>query len=33
MNSIIKSFNPKNNIINIEIIRKTFRLKDKWINN
>ena len=33
MNSIIKMFNPKNNIINIEIIRKTFRLKDKWLIN
>ena len=33
MNSIIKMLNPKNNIKNIEIIRKTFRLKDKWLIN
>ena len=33
MISIIKMLNPKNNIKNIEIIRKTFRLKDKWLIN
>tara|TARA_R110002033_G_scaffold76610_1_gene128295 strand:+ start:173 stop:436 length:264 start_codon:yes stop_codon:yes gene_type:complete len=32
MNSIIKMLNPKNSIKNIEIIRKTFRLKDKWLS-
>ena len=33
MNFIIKNLNPKNDIKNIEIIRKTFRLKDKWLVN
>ena len=33
MNFIIKNLHPKNDIKNIEIIRKTFRLKDKWLIN
>ena len=32
MNSIIKMMNPKNNITKIEVIRKSFRLKDKWLS-
>ncbi len=31
MISIIKSMNPKNEISSYEIIRKSFRLKDKWL--
>ncbi len=32
MNSIIKMMNPKNDITKIEIIRASFRLKDKWLS-
>ena len=31
MESIVKMLNPKNEITNIEIIKKYYRLKDKWI--
>jgi hypothetical protein len=31
MTSIVKMLNPNNEIINIEIIRKYYRLKDKWL--
>ena len=31
MMRIIKMMNPKNDITKVEVIRKTFRLKDKWL--